>query len=101
MFERLQRPFLTVETGEGYQPIRLTYSILQKDQLIAAINKLKCCEKSPGGEAWTWYWRDEVNDLHFESIDSFQRNAEKPVRLGTMIIRGDKLFLNLPSFKRA
>jgi hypothetical protein len=27
MFERLQKPFLTVETGEAYQPLRLSFLI--------------------------------------------------------------------------
>tara|TARA_R110000868_G_scaffold63868_6_gene192254 strand:- start:621 stop:1397 length:777 start_codon:yes stop_codon:yes gene_type:complete len=101
MFERLQKPFLTVETGEGYQPIRLTYEISQREQLIATLNALKCCEKSPSGESWTWYWRDECEALHFESVDSFQKNSDRPLRLGTMILRDNQLFINLPSFKRA
>lgn len=45
MFERLQKPFLTVETGEGYQPIRLTYEVSDKEKVIEALNKLECLEK--------------------------------------------------------
>ncbi|TAK75193.1 MAG: hypothetical protein EPO11_05880 [Gammaproteobacteria bacterium] len=101
MFERLQKPFLTVETGEAYQPIRLTYDLYQKNQLIDALNELTCCEKNPRGEAWTWFWRDECDDLHFESVDSYRKNSEHPLRLGTLTIYQDKLYLNLPSFKRA
>lgn len=101
MFERLKKPFLTVETGEGYQPIRLTYDIFNREQLVAALNKLKCLERSHGGESWTWYWRDECEDLHFDSVDSYQKNPEKPVRLGTLQLRKNRLYLNLPSFKRA
>lgn len=101
MFERLQKPFLTVETGEAYQPIRLTYELLNKDKLSGILNKLKCCEKKTTGESWDWFWRDECNDLHFESIDSFKKNPERAIRLGTLTIRDGALFLNLPSFKRA
>src|SRR3990167_3314805 len=101
MFERLQKPFLTVETGEAYQPIRLTYEIFQKDKVVAAINQLKCCEKSNNGENWNWFWRDETEDMHFESLDVYKRKAERPLRLATLIIRGNQLFINLPSFKRA
>ena len=32
MFERLQKPFLTVETGEAYQPVRIAYQLLQPDR---------------------------------------------------------------------
>lgn len=101
MFERLQKPFLTVETGEAYQPIRLTYDLYQKNELIETFDEIKCCEKSSAGSSWNWYWRDECDDLHFESLDSFKKNPENPFRLGTITIRNEKLYLNLPSFKRA
>ena len=101
MFERLQKPFLTVETGEAYQPIRLTYDITQKEKVIAALNALKCCEKNPATQGWNWFWKEECDDLHFESLESFRKNPDHPLRLGTLTIREDKLYLNLPSFKRA
>lgn len=101
MFERLQKPFLTVETGEAYQPIRLTYHLYDKDKLIGVLNSLQCLEKSAAGNNWNWFWKTECDDLHFESLDSFQKNTQHPLRLGTLTIRDDKLFINLPSFKRA
>jgi hypothetical protein len=100
MFERLQKPFLTVETGEAYQPIRLTYTLKLKDKLVEALNKLRCLEqKQPN--SWTWYWQDECEGLHFESLETYKKDPEKPVRLGTLTIRDNALYLNLPSFKRA
>lgn len=101
MFERLQKPFLTVETGEAYQPIRLMYELHTKDKLITALNQLKCCEKNPTSTSWNWFWRDECEDLHFESLDSFKKNPDHPIRLGTLTIKNDAFYLNLPSFKRA
>lgn len=101
MFERLQKPFLTVETGEAYQPIRLTYEIYHKDQLIEKLNHLKCGEKNPSGLSWNWFWRNECDDLRFESLDTFKKNPEHALRLGTLTIRNDMLYVNLPSFKRA
>ncbi len=101
MFDRLQKPFLTVETGEAYQPIRLTYDLNESNELLSALEKLQCIEKNPTANSWNWYWKDECNDLHFESLDSFRRNPTHPVRLGTITIRNDRLYLNLPSFKRA
>ncbi len=100
MFERLQKPFLTVETGEAYQPIRLAYHILQHDKLIAALNNIKCL-KSNGEKHWNWLWDEECSDLHFESLDSFKRSADHPVRLATLTIQNNHLYLNLTSFKRA
>lgn len=101
MFERLQKPFLTVETGEAYQPIRLTYHLYQKNALIERLNQLKCCEKNNKANSWNWFWRAECDDLHFESLDSFKKNTLHPLRLSTITIKDDKLFINLPSFKRA
>lgn len=102
MFERMQKPFLTVETGEAYQPIRLTYDLLQEDKLRSRIQELKCCEAVPDREnAWSWYWRDECDDLSFESLDSYKRDPAKPVKLATIVLRDGGLFINLSSFKRA
>jgi len=101
MFDRLQKPFLTVETGEAYQPIRLTYDLKQGDGLLGALAKMKCLEKNPTANSWNWFWRDECNDLHFESLSSYRKSTTHPIRLGTVTLRDNKLFLNLPSFKRA
>ncbi len=39
--------------------------------------------------------------MHFESLDSFKKNPQHPTRLGTLLIKDQILYLNLPSFKRA
>ena len=101
MLDRLQKPFLTVETGEAYQPIRLTYELLKKDSVVAAIEKLKCIQKNPTQNSWTWYWKAECDDLHFESLDTYKKNPEHPLRLATLTLRGEYLHINLSSFKRA
>jgi hypothetical protein len=101
MFDRLQKPFLTVETGEAYQPLRLTYQLADKQRLIDTLNHLQCLTKTPGTDSWNWFWKAESEDLRFESLESFQRNAEHPVRLGTLLIKNDTFYISMPSFKRA
>src|SRR3990167_1829406 len=101
MFERLLKPYLTVETGEAYQPIRLTYNLYQHDLLVKTLNQLKCCEKTSTANTWHWLWRDECHDISFESLDSFKRKPDHPVRLGTLSLRDEKFYINLTSFKRA
>lgn len=101
MFDRLQKPFLTVETGEAYQPVRLTYDLKEKDGLVAALEKLQCIQKNTTPNSWSWYWKAECDDVHFESLTSFRKSSEHPIRLATMVLRDDKLYVNLPSFKRA
>jgi hypothetical protein len=101
MFDRLQKTFLTVETGEAYQPIRLTYRLENAAELINTLENLQCIQKSATSNLWTWYWQDECAGIHFESVDSFKKNPERPTRLGTFMVRDDMLYFNLPSFKRA
>lgn len=100
LFDRLKQPFLTVETGEAYQPIRVAYDLLQADQLNAFLNSLSCFEPKKGS-GWNIFWRDECENTHFESLDSYKKNSQNPLRLGTIIIKDNTLYLNLPSFKRA
>lgn len=101
MFERLQKPFLTVETGEAYQPIRLSYEVAQPDKIASVLNTLKCCEIATSENTWNWYWRDECADQRFESVENLNRNDKSAIRLGMFILRDGKLYLSLPSFKRA
>jgi hypothetical protein len=101
MVSSTNKPFLTIETGEAYQPIRLTYDVMDKERLKAILNRLGCIEPGTNSDAWIWYWKEECDDLHFESISSFNRSKDNLLRLGTLIIRGKCLYLNIPSFKRA
>lgn len=101
MFERLQKPFLTVDTGEAYQPVRLTYTVHQREKLVDVLNGLKCLEKSASSLTWNWFWRAECDDLPFESLDEYAKNTQSPPRIGTFTLQKEALYLNLPSFKRA
>ena len=100
MFERLEKPFLTVETGEAYQPIRVAYDLLQPDKLKEALENLQCVEFK-NTQSWDIFWCAESDDLHFESLDSYKRQPDKPLRLGGLTVKENILYLNLPSFKRA
>ncbi len=101
MFDRLKKPFLTVETGEAYQPLRLVYHLFNKDALTQLFDKLDCVNNNGTDHTWNLFWKNECNELHFESLDSFHKNPDHPVRLGTLNIKDDKFYINLPSFKRA
>lgn len=100
MFERLQKPFLTVETGEAYQPIRISYHIHQAEKLKQTLDHFKFLDRKDEN-GWHIFWREESDDLHFQSLDSYKRNPKHHLRLGTFLIKNSTLYLNLPSFKRA
>jgi hypothetical protein len=93
--------FLTIETGEIYQPVRLTYLIKDMTALINTLTQLSCIKEEANANLWTWYWKNECDDLHFESQDTFQKQADHPVRLGTISIKQNLFYIYLPSFKRA
>jgi hypothetical protein len=101
MFDRLQKPFLTVETGEAYQPIRISYFVQDTELLLAAFAKMSCLVKNSSAESWSWHWHHECAELHFETLESYRSNPDHPLRLGTLVLRKNSLYLTLPSYKRA
>lgn len=102
MFERLKKPFLTVETGEAYQPVRIVYQVINHEVLLTNLAKINCLRINPVKQnSWNWFWQDECDSIRFDSLDSFKRNLNNPTRLGYFVLQEDKLYLNLTSFKRA
>lgn len=102
MFERLEKPFLTVETGEAYQPVRIAYDLVNPSKVRETLNHLPCTQpKERLDNGWDIFWGDEWDDMHFESLDSYKRRTDNPVRLGSFLLKDNTLYLNLPSFKRA
>lgn len=100
MFERLQKPFLTIETGEAYQPMRLAYVVHDQEKLLNCLNHLNCLEKTKDDHHWQWLWQAEAQELPFSSIASFQRPTAKALRVGSLVLAQEALYLHLPSFKR-
>ncbi|HVE43724.1 MAG TPA: hypothetical protein VNC84_01105 [Gammaproteobacteria bacterium] len=101
MSERPQKPFLTVKTGEAYQPIRLTYTISDKAAFEAILDNLACMQKRSHPNTWDWLWASECEELHFESLETFKKNTDIPFSLGTLMLSDHTLHVSLPSFKRA
>lgn len=100
MLERLQRPFLTVETGEAYQAIRLVFDIRDEAALLSKLTTLNCI--SPiSSKQFNWYWRDEVEALPFSSLDSLRILSTKQIRLASLSLKEGRLYIQFQSFKRA
>lgn len=91
-------PFLTVDTGEVYQPIRLTFKIKNLVLLEEQIDDLACIKKI-NHNTWYWLWCNETAELPFASISNF--NQSGAMKIATLLRFGDLLYLNLQSFKRA
>ncbi len=97
---KIKDSILQVETGDVYQPVRLTYFIHDPQKLISTLDQLKCLEQDSSHTVWTWYWKNECADLRFDSANISQE-TNHTIRLGTLNIKGNQLFIHLPSFKRA
>lgn len=100
MLERLQRPFLTVETGEAYQAIRLVFEIQDETALLDKLSSLKCV-LPVSSKQLSWYWRDEVESLPFSSLDSLRILSTKQIRLASLSLKESRLYIQFQSFKRA
>jgi hypothetical protein len=100
MLDDTKQLFRTVDTGEAYQPIRLTFTIGELQLLKQQLGALQCLTLvSPG--TWSWLWRAETAEIPFASVADFSANAAMPVQLGTLVITDELMYLNLTSFKRA
>lgn len=100
MFERLQKPFLTVETGEAYQAIRLVFQIQDESAVVDKLNHLKSVSPVSKNQ-FNWFWRDETESLPFSSLESLRILNTKHIRLASLTLKEGKLFIQLHSFKRA
>lgn len=91
-------PFLTVDTGEVYQPIRLTFKIKNLVLVKEQIDDLACMKKI-NQNTWQWLWCNETAELPFASTSNFNQSGS--IKLGALFRCGELLYLNLQSFKRA
>jgi tetratricopeptide (TPR) repeat protein len=94
----IPKPFRSLDTGEAYQPTRLIFEIVDIIKLITTLNNLKCCSKT-SSTCWNLYWRDELDDTQFQSVDDYQRPNE-PIILAKISINATDLQLNTLSIKR-
>ncbi|MDR3476424.1 MAG: hypothetical protein P4M14_00150 [Gammaproteobacteria bacterium] len=101
MDQTSNKRFLTNETGEIYQLVRLTYPITHLKKLMQALGQLACIREEIKGRLWAWYWDHECADMRFQSNDGFEKTTMHPIRLATLSIKENQLYIHLSSFKRA
>ncbi|MCW5211719.1 hypothetical protein VU04_02280 [Desulfobulbus sp. TB] len=84
-------------TGELFQPMRLHYEMLNHDNFITKLAKLKCIDFDPSGKRWVWLYIEEAKIL---KLARGIKEVAGPVVLGELIPRKNGAVLNVRSFER-
>ncbi len=84
-------------TGELFQPMRLHYEMLNLDNFITKLEKLKCIDYDPSGKRWVWLYTEEAKIL---KLARGIKEVASPVVLGELIPRKNGAVLNVRSFER-
>ena len=99
-----EKKLLATMTGEIYQPIRVYYSLFDKEVVIKSFSKLRCMDFDRDGNRWVWLYSGEAKKLKFtKSYSSLSKQIKKnPIIIGSFFIRkNNEMFLDLRSFERA
>ena len=84
-------------TGELFQPMRLHYDILNLDDFITKLGKLRCIDFDPPGKRWVWLYIEEAKAL---KLARGIKEVAGPVVLGELIPKKNGATLNVRSFER-
>ncbi len=92
--------YKTVDTGQAYLPIMVGYTVFDHDQLVAVLSSLKCCKRKGAALVWSWFWREECEELKFAGT-KYARDKKRPLLLGEFSFHDNVLYLTFPAFYRA
>ncbi|MCI5194668.1 MAG: hypothetical protein D3919_00260 [Candidatus Electrothrix sp. AW5] len=84
-------------TGEVFQPMRLHYDILNHDDFITKLAKLRCIDFDPPGKRWVWLYIEEAKAL---KLARGIKEVAGPVVLGELLPKKNGAILNVRSFER-
>lgn len=99
-------PWLTLTTGEPYQPARIYYSFQDPDQanalaaLAGCFQRLDCMVPGNRKGQWQWQFEAEAQRLRFERLYRQLKAEERPVTLGQFEIGATGATLTVFSFDR-
>ena len=93
--------WLTLVTGEPYQPARLYYQLVGKvDDLRDRFSQLDCIVPGNRKGQWLWQFEAEAKRLRFERLYRQLKLEERPVTLGQFEISAEQVTLTVLSFDR-
>ncbi len=94
-------PWLTLVTGEPYQPARVYYQLLGEVSAFRdRLQQLDCIVPGNRKGQWLWQFEAEAERLRFERIYRQLTPEERPVTLGQFEIFDNGVTLTVLSFDR-
>ena len=69
-------------TNEPFQPVRLYYSIPDRESVVARLSKLGCLAEAPEEQCWQWLFQGEAASLRFGGGYEDVPAERRPIILG-------------------
>ena len=91
--------YLSVDTGEIFQPVRLYYRVAKSSQIVDRFLHLACMQFHPTYERWVWLLTGEATALPFQHPTPSMNDA--PVALGAWRVMKRMMVLDVFSCERA
>ena len=89
-------------TGEIFQPVRLYYTIRNRQEVEKRLASLRCIELDTFQKRWVWLYTDEAKTINFKNNFHSIPEEVSPVVIGSFVWKSDEtLILDLRSFERA
>jgi hypothetical protein len=76
------RRLLMTLTNEPFQPVRLYYSIPDRDSVSGRLRTLECLVEAPDEQCWQWLFQAEAASLRFGSGYEDVPKERRPIILG-------------------
>lgn len=97
-----QRVLAATHTGEPYQPVRIYYSVPNKDVVLRAFSRIRCIDYDPRRQRWEWLYAHETRRLKFDTPYERIPSQVHPLVLGYVRFPVDSvLHLDARSLTRA
>lgn len=83
-------------------PARLYYDLSRAPDVTRALDSLRCCDRTPGGDNWDWLYDDEAIGLSFQISRSDLPPEVNPIVIGRLQLTPDgRLTITVRSCERA
>lgn len=91
-----------VETGEPYQPVRLSFTVCDKHALTSVLDQIDCFIAESTPQTWKWQRIKEAQHLQLLGEMHLESNTLPAINLGLINMADEyQFYIHLPSFERA
>ena len=97
-----QKRMIVTMTGEIFQPTRLYYRIMNKENISRTFKKMSCMDFDVVEDRWVWLYLGEARNLSFKKPYKEIPQHMHPLTLGAFFTRNDdEMYLDIRSIERA